>query len=192
MSELIFFYNPMSRARIVHWMLEEVGVPYTTQLVRFDTGEHKRPEFLGINPMGKLPTIKHGNTVVTEAAAICTYLADEFPQAKLNIPIGDKRRGPYLKWLFFSPGWTPNERKRLYVIGVLFLAAAIFWSVFEQAGSTLNLFADRSTRTELLGMPFPSSWFQSLNSLFLIALAPVFAWIWMWLGPNEPSVDVAP
>jgi POT family proton-dependent oligopeptide transporter len=75
------------------------------------------------------------------------------------------------------------------VIGVLFLAAALFWSVFEQAGSTLNLFADRNTRTEMLGMPFPSSWFQSLNSLFLIFLAPVFAWIWVKMAARgvEPS-----
>jgi POT family proton-dependent oligopeptide transporter len=95
----------------------------------------------------------------------------------------------FFGWLFFSPGWTAEERKRLYVIGVLFLASGIFWSVFEQAGSTLNLFADRSTRTELLGMPFPSSWFQSLNSLFLIILAPVFAWIWLKLARHnvEPS-----
>ena len=95
----------------------------------------------------------------------------------------------FFGWLFFSGGWTPDEKKRLYVIGVLFLAAALFWSVFEQAGSTLNLFADRNTRTELLGMAFPSSWFQSLNSLFLIILAPVFAWIWVQLAARgqEPS-----
>jgi POT family proton-dependent oligopeptide transporter len=95
----------------------------------------------------------------------------------------------FFGWLFFSGGWTPDEKKRLYVIGVLFLAAALFWSVFEQAGSTLNLFADRSTRTEMFGMPFPSSWFQSLNSLFLIFLAPVFAWIWITLASKglEPS-----
>ncbi len=93
----------------------------------------------------------------------------------------------FFGWLFMSPAWTPEERKRLYAIGVLFLAAALFWSVFEQAGSTLNLFADRNTRTELLGRPFPSSWFQSLNSLYIIALAPVFAWLWVRLGSREPS-----
>jgi POT family proton-dependent oligopeptide transporter len=95
----------------------------------------------------------------------------------------------FFGWLFFSGGWTADERKRLYVIGVLFLAAALFWSVFEQAGSTLNLFADRSTDTQLFGMPFPSSWFQSLNSLFLIILAPVFAWIWATLATRglEPT-----
>ena len=85
--------------------------------------------------------------------------------------------------------WTPEERHRLYAIGALFLAAAIFWSVFEQAGSTLNLFADRNTNNVLLGLPFPSSWFQSENSLFLWMLAPVFAWLWLRLGDqgNEPS-----
>jgi len=95
----------------------------------------------------------------------------------------------FFGWLFFSGGWTAEERKHLYVIGVLFLAAALFWSVFEQAGSTLNLFADRNTDTQLLGMPFPSSWFQSLNSLFLIILAPVFAGIWAALATRglEPS-----
>jgi POT family proton-dependent oligopeptide transporter len=95
----------------------------------------------------------------------------------------------FFGWLFFASGWTPDERKRLYVIGVLFLAAALFWSVFEQAGSTLNLFADRSTDNRLFGVPFPSSWFQSLNSMFLIILAPVFAWIWAALSTRgqEPS-----
>ena len=95
----------------------------------------------------------------------------------------------FFAWLFFSSGWTPDEKRRLYVIGVLFLAAALFWSVFEQAGSTLNLFADRSTDTRMLGMSFPSSWFQSLNSLFLIILAPVFAWVWATLAAQgrEPT-----
>ncbi|HEX2456617.1 MAG TPA: peptide MFS transporter [Vicinamibacterales bacterium] len=89
--------------------------------------------------------------------------------------------------LFFASEWTPAERKRLYVIGVLFLASALFWAAFEQAGSTLNLFADRSTRNEVLGISYPSSWFQSLNSLFLIIFAPVFAWVWIRMGKNDPS-----
>jgi len=95
----------------------------------------------------------------------------------------------FFGWLFFSGGWTPAEKKRLYVIAVLFVASALFWSVFEQAGSTLNLFADRSTDNTLLGYSFPSTWFQSLNSLFLIALAPVFAWIWSSMAKRgtEPS-----
>jgi POT family proton-dependent oligopeptide transporter len=95
----------------------------------------------------------------------------------------------FFGWLFSSGGWSREERHRLYAIGALFFAAAIFWSVFEQAGSTLNLFADRNTNNVLLGFSFPSSWFQSENSLFLWMLAPVFAWLWLRLGETgkEPS-----
>ena len=97
---------------------------------------------------------------------------------------------PFFAWLLLDRSWTREERRRLYVIVVFFLAAAIFWSVFEQAGSTLNLFADRSTRNEVLGYAFPSSWFQSLNPLFIFALAPVFAWMWIKLGDRQPSTSI--
>ncbi len=93
----------------------------------------------------------------------------------------------FFVWLFTVAKWTREERNRLLVVLVLFLAASVFWSVFEQAGSTLNLFADRDTRTEAFGFDFPPSWFQSLNSLFLILLAPVFAWIWIKLGKRDPT-----
>jgi proton-dependent oligopeptide transporter, POT family len=93
----------------------------------------------------------------------------------------------FFGWLYLDRSWTREERGRLYVIGLFFLAAAIFWSVFEQAGSTLNLFADRSVRNEIFGRSFPSSYFQSANALFIIAFAPVFAWLWMALGRREPS-----
>jgi POT family proton-dependent oligopeptide transporter len=89
--------------------------------------------------------------------------------------------------LFLDRSWTREERGRLAVIFVFFACAAVFWAVFEQAGSTLNLFADRSTRNQFLGMNFPSSWFQSLNALFIIALAPVMAWLWVTLGRRQPS-----
>ena len=79
------------------------------------------------------------------------------------------------------------ERKRLFVILGLFIAAAVFWSVFEQAGSTLNLFAERSTENRVFGYAFPAPWYQSVNSMFLISLAPVFAWLWIRLGQREPS-----
>jgi proton-dependent oligopeptide transporter, POT family len=93
----------------------------------------------------------------------------------------------FFGWMFTVAKWTREERKRLLVVLVLFLAACVFWSVFEQAGSTLNFFADRDTRTVAFGYDFPSSWFQSLNSLFLILLAPVFAWIWIKLGKRDPA-----
>jgi glutathione S-transferase len=103
MPKLTFYHAIPSRSSIVHWMLEELGEPYDVHLIDLKAGENLKPDFLAINPMGKLPTIKHGDTVITEAAAICTYLADEFPQAKLNLPIGNPQRGVYLKWLFFGP-----------------------------------------------------------------------------------------
>ena len=103
MPKLTLYHAAPSRSSIAHWMLEEVGQPYELQLISFKKGENRQPAFLAINPMGKLPVLRHGDSVITEAAAICTYLADEFPQAKLNIPVGDPKRGAYLKWLFFGP-----------------------------------------------------------------------------------------
>ena len=95
----------------------------------------------------------------------------------------------FFGWLYSSSDWSVEERKRLYVIGVLFLAASLFWSVFEQAGSTLNLFADRNTYNNVFGFDYPSSWFQSMNSLFLIIFAPVMAWLWVRMAAQgkEPS-----
>ena len=90
-------------------------------------------------------------------------------------------------WLIFGKGWTPQERKRATAILVLFWSSAMFWASFEQAGSSLNLFADRSTRCVIFGWPFPSSWFQSSEAVFVVFLAPVFAWLWMALGKHNPS-----
>jgi glutathione S-transferase len=105
MSEaIVLYYNPMSRARTVHWMLEELGVPYKLELVRFDKGEHKTPAFLALNPMGKLPTLIDHGVIVTEAAAICVYLADNYPRAQLAPALHDPARGSYLRWLFFAAG----------------------------------------------------------------------------------------
>ena len=101
-DELVLFTNPMSRGRIARWMLEEVGAPYRTEILEY--GTLKTPEYLAINPMGKVPAIRHGSTVVTEGAAICAYLADAFPEAKLAPPAGDRARGAYYRWLFFAAG----------------------------------------------------------------------------------------
>jgi glutathione S-transferase len=102
-DELVFYTHPMSRGRIVRWMLEEVGQPYRTELLEFGT-TMKEPGYLAINPMGKVPAIKHGETVVTECGAICAYLADAYPEAGLAPPPGDRRRGPYYRWMFFAAG----------------------------------------------------------------------------------------
>src|SRR5665213_3120477 len=103
MPDLTLYHAAPSRSSIVLWMLEELGQPYDIKLIKLSAGDNLKPDYLAINPMGKVPALKHGDTVITEAAAICTYLADEFPGAKLNIPIGTPRRGVYLKWLFFGP-----------------------------------------------------------------------------------------
>jgi glutathione S-transferase len=102
-DELIFYTNPRSRGRIVRWMLEEIGQPYRTEVLDYGT-TMKAPAYLAINPMGKVPALRHGDVVVTEAAAICAYLADAFPQAGLAPPHGDRLRGPYYRWLFFAAG----------------------------------------------------------------------------------------
>ena len=128
-DELVFYTNPMSRGRIVRWMLEEVGQPYRTELLDYAT-TLKAPQYLAINPMGKVPAIRHGEVVVTECGAICAYLADAFPQAGLAPPVGDKLRGTYYRWMFFAAGpieqavthkalgvEVPTERERMVGYG---------------------------------------------------------------------------
>jgi len=102
-QSLTFYTNPMSRGRIVRWMLEEVGQPYETTILGYEESM-KSADYRAINPMGKVPAIKHGDTIVTEAAAICAYLADAFPDAGLAPPSGNALRGPYYRWMFFAAG----------------------------------------------------------------------------------------
>jgi glutathione S-transferase len=102
-EELVFYTNPMSRGRIVRWMLEEVGQPYRAEVLGYGDAM-KSPAYLALNPMGKVPALTHGATVITEGAAICAYLADAFPQAELAPSPGDPARGPYYRWLFFAAG----------------------------------------------------------------------------------------
>lgn len=102
MSDALEFYtNPMSRGQIVRWMLEEVGEPYDTHVLDYKTSM-KADAYLALNPMGKVPAIRHKGVVVTEVAAICAYLADAFPAAELAPPVD--QRGEYYRWLFFTAG----------------------------------------------------------------------------------------
>jgi glutathione S-transferase len=102
-GDLVLYTNPMSRGRIARWMLEEVGQPYKVEVLEYGTSM-KAPAYLAVNPMGKVPALRHGEAIVTEAAAICAYLADAFPQAGLAPPLGDLRRAAYFRWLFFAAG----------------------------------------------------------------------------------------
>jgi glutathione S-transferase len=126
MTSLIFYHNPQSRGRIVRWMLEEVGQPYETEVIAYD--RMKSPEYLAVHPLGKVPAIKHNGHVVTECAAICTYLADVFPQGGLG-PHPDEK-ADYYRWLFYAAGpfeaaisnqamgWqVPPERERMFGYG---------------------------------------------------------------------------
>ncbi len=100
-DSLVLYTNPMSRGRIARWMLEEIGAPYRTEVIDYGPAM-KSAEFLAINPMGKVPVIRHGTTIVTECAAICAYLADAFPEADLAPPLAS--RGAYYRWLLFAAG----------------------------------------------------------------------------------------
>ena len=100
---LKLYYASPSRASVTMWMLEEVGEPYEVELLNLKNGDQRKPEYLALNPMGKVPTLVDGDTVVSEVSAICCYLADAYPKAGLAPAVTDKLRGPYLKWLFFVP-----------------------------------------------------------------------------------------
>jgi glutathione S-transferase len=100
-ASLTFYTNPQSRGQIIRWMLEEVGARYETVLLDYGT-TMKATDYLAINPMGKVPAIRHGNAVVTECAAICAYLADAFPEAGLAPAAAD--RADYYRWMFFAAG----------------------------------------------------------------------------------------
>lgn len=102
-DEIVLYTNPMSRGRIIRWMLEEVGQPYRTEVLDY-ASTMKAAAYLAINPMGKVPALRHGDAVVTECAAICAYLADAFPQSGLAPPPISRLRAPYYRWLFFTAG----------------------------------------------------------------------------------------
>lgn len=101
MSDLVFYTNPKSRGRIVHWMLEEIGKPYETVWLEYGP-KMKSKEYLSINPMGKVPALRDGDIVVTETPAICAYLADRFPEKNLAPPANHPSRAAYYRWLFFA------------------------------------------------------------------------------------------
>ena len=124
---LIFYTNPQSRGRIVHWMLEETGVPYETRAVAFGP-EMKAPGYRAINPMGKVPALVHDGSVLTEAAAICVYLADRFPDKGLMPPAADPARAAFFRWSFFAAG--PLEQA--------VTAKALGWQVPEGKGSMVG------------------------------------------------------
>lgn len=140
MSDALTFYtHPQSRGRVIRWMLEEVGAPYETVMLGYNQSM-KGADYLAINPMGKVPAIRHGDIVVTETAAICAYLADAFPDAGLAPPPAHRKRGIYYRWLFFAAG--PVEaavtNKALKVVPTDEQRAFVGYGSFEEAIDNLE------------------------------------------------------
>jgi glutathione S-transferase len=138
-EEIVFYTNPMSRGRIVRWMLEEVGQPYETVVLDYGT-TMKAPDYRALNPMGKVPTVTHRGVAISECAAICAYLADAFPQAGLAPALDDPLRGAYLRWMFFAAG--PVEAavtaKSLGVLAPADKAGMVGYGTFDTMVDTLE------------------------------------------------------
>jgi len=156
-DELVLYTNPMSRGRIARWMLEETGQPYRVEMVGFDGG-NRSPAFLAVNPMGKVPTLVHGDAVVTDAAAICAYLADAFPQADLLPEATHVARAAYFRWLFFAAG--PVEAavtaKSLGLLAPPERSTMVGYGSFEQAVDVLEQAAE-STAPWITGARFTAA-----------------------------------
>ena len=138
-DEIVFYHNPQSRSQMVRWMIEEAGAPHRIVPIDFTKNEHKAPAFLALNPMGKLPTIEHRGTVVTETAAIIAYLADTFPQAGLAPGSGEPARGAYYRWLFFGAGcFEPALLDKMMKRPEVERKAAVGWGSYDDVLATLK------------------------------------------------------
>ncbi len=138
-DEIVFYTNPMSRGRIARWMLEEIGQPYRTVVLDYGT-TMKAPEYLAINPMGKVPAITWRGVTVTECAAVCAWLADAFPEAGLAPTLDNPARGTYLRWMFFAAG--PLEAavtaRALGLLAPADKAGTVGYGSFEQVVDALE------------------------------------------------------
>ncbi|MEO6079689.1 MAG: glutathione S-transferase family protein [Steroidobacteraceae bacterium] len=135
---IVLYYHPFSRAANVVWMLEEVGVDYQLRWVDIMAGGQKSPELLTMNPMGKLPTLTDGETVVTESAAIALYLGDRYAAGRLAPALDDPARGTYLRWAFFTPSvMEPAAAAR--TSGGEFNVRAVGWGNYDDMLASIDL-----------------------------------------------------
>ena len=175
---LVLYHSPQSRSSAVRILLEELGAPYTLRALNMKAGEQRQPAYLAINPMGKVPAIRHGDALVTEQAAIFIYLADLFPAAGLAPPIGDPLRGPYLRWLVFyaaclEPAVIDRAQKRE--------PAPAMMSPYGDYDTTFaTLIHQLSQRPYLLGERFSAA---------DILWGTAMRWMSMWkLVPEDPHI----
>ncbi len=177
MADLIFYTNPMSRGQTIRWMLEEVGQPYDTEILDYKSTMKAEP-YLSVNPMGKVPAVKHKGKVVTEVAAICCYLADAFPEAKLAPDPAD--RADYYRWIFFTSGpveaafsnkaagWEPTpERQSMFGYGTYDTAMA---TLEKALAAKPFIAADRFTAADL----FVAAMVNFMLQFKLLEPTPVF------------------
>jgi POT family proton-dependent oligopeptide transporter len=165
-----------------HWGFGAAGVGMTLGLVQYVLGRKRLGDAGEIVTAPERPGATWAKVALTLLAATAVlYLLWDYKD--LVIVAGT---AAFFVWLY-GQGETAVEKKRTLALIVLFVFSTLFWAGFEQAGSSLNLFAERFTRKTIFGWEFPASWLQSVNSIFLIALAPVFAWTWVHLGRREPS-----
>ena len=180
-----------------HWGFGAAAVGMTLGLIQYVLGG-KRLGRAGLAPASAHDPAAHAKDRRNLFIGLAIFAAIVAGAALLRLSIDDVTKYvgyaliilpiAYFAFLFSQP-WTPEERKHLWAIVLFFLFAALFWSAFEQAGSTLNLFADRFTNNRIFGFEYPASWFQSVNSLYIMFLAPFFAWLWVALARRrrEPS-----
>lgn len=171
------YFNPRSRATIAKWMLDECGASYEIVPIDFEKREHKTPEFLAINPAGKLPALVDGDTRVFEGAAICLYLADKFPEANLAPRIGAPERGRYLSLMVYSTSQLEPA------LGDALMKAQSFpsrgWSDFETVKGVIE--------RELGAGPYLfGDWFTAAD----IMIGSMFIWKRMFKGPpDSPALE---
>lgn len=184
--------NGFSPEHSWHWGFAAAGVGMSLAVAIFARKSRALPEappaFTGVT------RDEFGAVWKTAAGIIAATLA----LAGL-LTVSDREGYEAIRWLFlalpivgilYASRLASEDAQRLAAIGVLFIGAMIFWAIFEQAGSTIALFADRLTRNEIAGFAFPSAWFQSLNPIFVILLTPLFAALWLTLGNRQPSAAI--
>jgi len=170
---IVLFHAPNTRSSGTLILLEELGAPYELRVLNMQAGEQRQPAFLAINPMGKVPAVLHGDVLITEQVAVYLYLADLFPGAGLTPPLGDKRRGPYLRWMAFyagcfEPAVVDRAMKRDPAP-----AAMSPYGDFETVMATLN--AQLSAGPFILGSDFSAAdvlWGSALQWTTMFGLVP--------------------
>ena len=170
-----------------HWGFGAAGIGMTIGMIVYLRHWHwlshigHAPEANTPRPWGRLALVALGT-----AAMLGVMIASDYVSWINPIVFAL----PFVGVIWFGVVQRDQDSRRIAAILVFFVCAILFWAVFEQAGSSLTLFADELTRNELLGFAFPSSWFQSVNSLFILALAPLFAWLWVSLRERQPSIPM--